>query len=397
MSLLGDGAAHTPPNQLSTYDSSSNSSPSSTPSPALPPPASGPPGRRRGPGWVAVTAIGLLSALVGGGIGTLAGRDDRGPATAGATSAVSTSAVSTSTIATTPSASNAEGMDIKRVLRSVQPSVTQVVAGRSTGTGFIISADGEVLTNAHVVGNARQVRVRLSGESAARTAAVIGTYAEGDVALLKINNAGGLPIAKLGAADNVEVGDDVVAIGFALGLTGEPTVTRGIVSAKDRSLEQLSGLIQTDAPINRGNSGGPLVNEAGEVIGLNTLSFGAGGLSVENLGFAIPIDDAVAIANDLRVGKQPTSSAFLGVSTNESRTGDLGAQIEEVVAGSAAAEAGLQVGDVIIALDDKEVTGPGSMGRMIRAKGAGAPLKITVLRDGAQVTLQATIGTRPAA
>ena len=181
--------------------------------------------------------------------------------------------------------------------------MVQVVAGQSTGTGFIISASGEVLTNAHVVGNARTVRVRLSGESTARAAEVKGTYPNGDVALLQITDAADLPVAQLGSVDRVEVGDDAVAIGFALGLTGQPTVTRGIVSAKDRSLEQLSGLIQTDAPINRGNSGGPLANAAGEVIGMNTLSIGAGGNSVENLGFAIPIDDAVAIRERPTAGK----------------------------------------------------------------------------------------------
>lgn len=330
------------------------------------------PWRRRR--WAGLAALRVTAGLTGGAAGAAAARStdnhDRTAAPAAAT-----------------------GLDIHAVLAAVKPAVVQVVAGEST-TGFVVSADGEVLTNSHVVSGQRSVRVRLSGEATARSARIIGDYPEGDVALLKIDDANDLPTGTQGSVGGVRVGDDVIAIGFALGLSGEPTVTRGIVSAKDRSLEQLTGLIQTDTPINRGNSGGPLVNGRGEIIGINTLSIGAGVARVENLGFAIPIDDAVAIAAELRSGRQPTSTAFLGVSTRDARTGDLGAEIEAVVPGSAAAIAGLRPGDVIVAVDGEQISGPGALGRTIRSKESGTDIALTVLRDRQTLELVARIGAR---
>ena len=146
--------------------------------------------------------------------------------------------------------------------------------GQAAGTGIVLSADGQVLTNAHVVAGATSIEVNLPGETSARAATVVGVDTANDIAVLKLTDATGVVAAPLGDSSTLAVGDDVVAIGNALALEGGLTVTRGIVSALGRSIEDetgsLTGLIQTDAPISSGNSGGPLVNASGQVIGMNT-------------------------------------------------------------------------------------------------------------------------------
>ena len=289
-------------------------------------------------------------------------------------------------------------LDVHKVLASIEPSVVQIVVttnqGQQEGTGFVISSAGEILTNAHVVAGATDVKVRLAKESTSRTATVVGADDNADVALLKVAGLTNAPVATLGTVVTTKVGDPVVAIGYALGIQGDPTVTSGIVSALDRSAEQLTGLIQTDAAINHGNSGGPLVNAAGEVIGINTLSVGAGGTAVENIGFAITIDDATAVADQLRSGKTPASAGFLGVGTTDSSTGDLGALVNSVSPGSAAEKAGVQTGDLITALDGHAVANSGSLGRLIRAAGVGTKITLAVVRKGQSLTLTATLGVR---
>ena len=217
---------------------------------------------------------------------------------------------------------------MKGILAKVEPSVVDIVAssrrGSGEGTGIIISSDGYVLTNAHVVDGASQVSVGAAGSSKALPATVIGADEAHDVALLKIDSASGLPAAELGRSADVKVGEDVVAIGNALGLRGDPTVTRGIVSALNRTVENLTGMIQTDAAINPGNSGGPLVNSAGQVIGINTAVAADG---AQNIGFAIPIDKAKSLADRLKTGQGPAPTAFLGVSTTETEDGSGGAQV----------------------------------------------------------------------
>ncbi|HZQ27858.1 MAG TPA: trypsin-like peptidase domain-containing protein, partial [Acidimicrobiales bacterium] len=177
---------------------------------------------------------------------------------------------------TAPAAGPAPGgtLDLKGILAKVEPAVIdiRVTAGRGLdeGTGIVITADGYALTNAHVVANGSQITVRIPGTTQSRPATLVGADSAHDIALIRITGAGGLTTATLGSSAAVQVGDDVVAIGNALGLGGDPTVTRGIVSALNRTLGNLNGLIQTDAAINPGNSGGPLVNSAGQVVGINT-------------------------------------------------------------------------------------------------------------------------------
>jgi len=210
------------------------------------------------------------------------------------------------------------GIDAAALATALEPSVVSVdteivqrngpfeATGQGAGTGIILSADGEVLTNAHVVADAESITVTLAGESTPRAAELIGADTTRDIALLQIVDATGLTPATMGDSDAVQVGDDVVAIGNALALEGGKTVTEGIVSALGRSIQladggSLDNLMQTDAAISSGSSGGPLVNADGEVIGIT--SAGASGdqtTSVENIGFAIPINDALDIIAGLR-------------------------------------------------------------------------------------------------
>lgn len=217
------------------------------------------------------------------------------------------------------SASSTEGnIDAAALAQSLQPSVVSVdteivqrngpfeATGQGAGTGIVLTEDGQVLTNAHVVADATSITVTIPGETSPREAELIGADEQNDIALLQIVDASGLTPATTGDSTAVNVGDDVVAIGNALALEGGLTVTEGIVSGLGRSIAladggSLDNLIQTDAAISSGSSGGPLVNAAGEVIGITTAGASSGGTtSVENIGFAIPIADALDIIAGLQ-------------------------------------------------------------------------------------------------
>jgi S1-C subfamily serine protease len=322
----------------------------------------------------------------------------------GATTTPIPTAPGSSTTPTTapPSGSSAPplsgaALDVAGILAKVEPSVVDIVAsnGRSSGegTGIIISPDGYILTNAHVVEGARRVSVSTPASSKALTATVVGADEDNDVALLKVENASGLPAAELGRSADVKVGDDVVAIGNALGLRGDPTVTRGIVSALNRRVDNLTGMIQTDAAINPGNSGGPLVNSAGQVIGINTAVAAQG---AQNIGFAIPIDKARALGDRLKTGQGPAPVAFLGVSTTETTDGSGGAQVVETVAGGPAERAGLGIGDLIVSFDGKPVGSSDSLTGLVQARQPGDTVQVVVERNGSSRTLSVTLGTKPA-
>ncbi|WP_420443071.1 S1C family serine protease [Candidatus Poriferisodalis sp.] len=215
-----------------------------------------------------------------------------------------------------PLGNRLQQINVKAVLEAVQEAVVIVrvttADGEGGGSGFVVTPQGRIVTNAHVVADAETIEVRFFG-GAQMTAEVIAVDPTRDLAVLQVE-ADGLPTVKLGSSDGVEVGDEVIAIGNAIGIIGEPTVTRGIVSGLERSIEleddtRLVRLIQTDAAINLGNSGGPLVNAAGEVIGVNTAI--AGG-RVEGIGFAISIDHARPII-DLLLEGVVKAKAYLGV------------------------------------------------------------------------------------
>ena len=240
-----------------------------------------------------------------------------------------------------------------------------------------MTADGEIVTNAHVVGDAETVHVRLNGESEPRDAAVIAVDSSRDLALLRVD-AGGLSPAVFAAPDDVRLGDEVLAIGYALDLDGDPTVTLGIVSSLDRTLAtetgSLKGLIQTDAAVSSGNSGGPLVNAVGDVAGLITLASSSGlGTTANGLGFAISTAELLPTLDRLRAqaNGETAETGYLGVQLARRTDGGSGALVTEVVAGSAAAKAGIKEGDVVVAVDGEPITRSGGARRHDSRSGAG--------------------------
>jgi serine protease Do len=269
----------------------------------------------------------------------------------------------------------------------------------SSGSGVIISSTGEILTNYHVIasmgGGDNTLEVKTSDLKTYK-ATVLGKDKELDIALIKID-ATHLPFAKLGESDSLRIGEWVVAIGNPFGL--EHTVTQGIISAKGRKLDTgVSSFLQTDAAINRGNSGGPLLNLKGEIVGINTAINPAG----QNIGFAVPISQVNRILKDLRSGK-PVSRGYLGVTPmdlDQAYQDALGAKQGVVVSalekGQAADKAGLQRLDVITAVDGQPVNSQDELVAAVSNRRAGDTIKLTILRDGKTITLTATLGDRKA-
>lgn len=269
----------------------------------------------------------------------------------------------------------------------------------SGGSGVIISPQGEILTNYHVIasmgGTDNALEVKTS-DGKSYKATVLGKDKELDIALIKID-AAHQPFAKLGDSDSLRIGEWVVAIGNPFGL--EHTVTQGIISAKGRKLDTgVSSFLQTDAAINRGNSGGPLLNLKGEVVGINTAINPAG----QNIGFAVPISMVNRILKDLRSGK-PVSRGYLGVGPQEldqAYQEALGAKegvvVSTVEKGQAADKAGIQRLDVITAVDGQAVRTPDELVTIVSSRRAGETLKLTLFRDGKTFTVTATLGDRKA-
>jgi serine protease Do len=269
------------------------------------------------------------------------------------------------------------------------------------GSGFLISQDGQIVTNHHVVSGAQSVRVTLT-DGRKFDAEVIGSDPATDIALLSIKADVDLPFVSFGSSETMRVGDEVVAMGNPFGLSS--TVTSGIVSGKSRDINSgpYDDFIHTDASINRGNSGGPLFNNAGAVIGVNTAILSPDGGSV-GIGFAVPSDvvrDVVAdLAEDgtvtrgwLGVSIRPMSEEVAQVLGFDSAEG---AVVETVAEDSPAASAGLKQGDIILSFDETEIKALGDLTRAVAAKDPDASATVTVLRRGAEMTLDVTIGTLP--
>lgn len=271
----------------------------------------------------------------------------------------------------------------------------------SGGSGFVISPDGLIVTNNHVVREADQLMVRLGDRT--YPAEVKGTDPATDLALLKIDAGDDLDYLRLGDSDGLRVGDWVVAIGSPLSL--DHSVTVGVVSAKGRALgiadTSFENFIQTDAAINFGNSGGPLINLRGEVIGINTaINFGA-----ENIGFAVPSNTLQQILPQLRETGR-VSRGYLGIEVGNLDYADAqafglestdGALVQAVVAGEPAAEAGIQHGDIILKVDDVDVGETRDLIDYVSSKPPGARVRVELLRDGDRKTMQVELGERPGA
>lgn len=297
-------------------------------------------------------------------------------------------------------------LDVAQVAQYVAPSTVTVSAdvgggGVSLGTGVIISDDGEILTNAHVVEGAIEVRVRLAGETEPRAVTVLASDRGNDLALLRMSG-DGFEEATFADPASVRLGDDVMAIGFALGLDGEPSVTLGIVSALDRSVGQgdvfLDGLIQTDAAISSGNSGGPLVNAAGEVVGINTaVARDTAVFTATNVGFAISVGEALPIIDALRAEADGVvrEEAFLGVGLEDRRDGGQGVIVTGVEPGTPAADIGVAAGDLIVSIDGAATDGSSGLIAAIRDKQPGDQVTVSIVRDTVSLELDVTLTARP--
>lgn len=315
-------------------------------------------------------------------------------------------------VTSAPVVSDAEPVDATSVARVAQRLADSVVTisaqvdgvmgeGGATGTGVVITSDGEILTNAHVVEGASEVRVRFANDTEPVEAEVLAFDTGNDLALLKVN-ASGLVAATFAKPGSVRVGDQVVAIGYALALDGGPSVTTGIVSALKRTIFTESGalnsLIQTDAAISSGNSGGPLVNMRGEVVGINTaVARGDSNSSANNIGFAISVDETLTVLEQLRsqaAGEERTEG-FLGVSIDARTDGGAGSIITTVQPDSPAQAAGILEGDVVLAVDGEPVNGQAGLVAAIRDRSPGDTIEIDLVRDGERLTVSATLVARP--
>ncbi|MDV6014299.1 trypsin-like peptidase domain-containing protein [Haloechinothrix sp. LS1_15] len=297
---------------------------------------------------------------------------------------------------------------VEAVAQEVSPSVVQLqVAGggrAGEGSGFVISDDGYIMTNSHVVapgGDEARIRVHFHDGSQA-TATLVGHDPTTDIAVIRARGVGNLTPVELGRSDDLNVGQDVVAIGSPFALSG--TVTSGIISALDRPVraggaegdqETVMNAIQTDAAINPGNSGGPLADMSGRVIGINSAIYSPGqafGGTQGNvgIGFAIPIDQARRIAEEIIDTGQATQT-FIGAMVSNARDG--GATIEEVMPDSPAEEAGLNEGDVITRIDDRPVADADALVAEIRTRAPGDTVSMTV---GDDTTIEVTLGGQPA-
>jgi len=272
---------------------------------------------------------------------------------------------------------------------------------QSLGSGFIISSDGYILTNAHVVNDADEVIVKLADKREFK-AKIVGIDRRSDVSLLKID-ATGLPKVTLGDPNQLKVGEWVAAIGSPFGLVN--TVTAGIVSAKGRALPQENYVpfIQTDVAINPGNSGGPLFNLKGEVVGINSQIFSRSG-GYMGLSFAIPIDVAMDVQNQLKAGGK-VARGWLGISIQEitkeladsfGMKNNNGALVAGVEKGSPAEKAGLEAGDVILKFDGKPITTSSDLPRVVGATKPGKDATVEILRRGANKSINVTVGELPA-
>lgn len=363
------------------------------------------PGRRPGPRmWPWVVVIGVVAfgaALAGAVIGN---RLDDTPTAGDATSNVAAPPLE---VAAPRDASDQGPVDVASVADYIAPAVVTISAdvtgGTSVGTGVIISGDGEIITNSHVVADAAEVRVRLTGESEPREVSVLAADPGNDLALLRMDG-DGFQAATFADPDSVRLGDQVVAVGFALGLDGEPSVTLGIVSALDRTIGSqdvyLDGLIQTDAAISSGNSGGPLLNIAGEVVGINTAVIrDTFTTAAQNVSFAISVEEALPIIENLRArasgDREARQEAYLGVSLEDRQDGGQGVVITGVEAGTPAADIGLRENDLIVAVDGAPTDGSPGLIAAIRDHAAGDEVTVTIVRDGEERTLEVTLTERP--
>jgi len=386
-----------------------------------------------GAGWSRMGSL-FLAALVGGGAAVAIGAvvDSDG----GATTTVFSEVAGPVDSSTRVQADSSSAMTVQEIYQHAGPGVLQVTSTSvdsgdpffgpqprvSLGSGFVIDEDGYIVTNYHVIESARQIEVNFSGDDRVR-ATIVGVDPSTDLAVLKINaQVRALTPLPLGDSDAVRVGDAVVAIGNPFGL--ERTVTAGIVSALQREITAPNGytidkVIQTDAPINQGNSGGPLLNTRGQVIGVNSqIEPGDSGTGNLGIGFAVPAATVREVFAQIRESGK-VEHAYLGVQTQEidevlattyRLPVETGVIITEVIPGSPAEDAGLKGGerqvifggtsytlggDIVTAADGEQVASPDDLRRLIEAKDPGDAMTLDIRRGDSKRTVSVTLGRRP--
>jgi S1-C subfamily serine protease len=341
-----------------------------------------PPAPAKGPSRIVAAFLGGLLVAGGFGIGVLVDDND---------SVASTEVTSTTAAGTTEILPEGDE-PVAAVAAALLPSMVQIEAGFGLGSGFVYE-DGHVLTAAHVVEGSNNVVVRFADGNQAE-GVVLGTDTVHDVAVIEVDT-NDTPVAPLALDEELVVGQLAVALGSPWGL--EQTVTSGVVSAVDRPVANINSvqvLIQTDASINPGNSGGALADRQGRVIGVNIEIFTQTGTN-SGVGFAVPIAVAYDIAQQIVAGT-PIETAYLGVTGEDGTGAQAGALITEVVAAGPAAEAGLQVGDLVTAVDTLGVRSMTDLAGRIRSYSPGDDAVLDVIRDGESITITVTLGVRPA-
>jgi putative serine protease PepD len=334
----------------------------------------------------------LLLAAVVGGLVAAAAVAFLDPSDGGGESAAVTTTVDSSS-SSSPSAGG--GLSANEVYRRSSSAVVEIQAGNATGTGFVIDAQGHVVTNEHVAGEAQSVEVRFGtgGEEQAR---VVATDPSTDLAVLQVDLAGhDVTPLQLGSSADVEVGDSVYAIGNPFGL--ERTFTAGIVSAVDRDITApnnftINDAIQTDAPVNQGNSGGPLLDDSAKVVGVVSQIASETGGNV-GIGYAVP-SDTVRDVVDALLRDGEIERAYLGVRLTET---DDGVRLGDVIEGEPADDAGLQNGDLVLQAGGRTVETASDIQGAVAARKPGQKLEVRIRRGNDERTVNVTLGTRPAA
>jgi S1-C subfamily serine protease len=386
----------------------------------------GPPPRRRRGRVVLAAVVAALVLLAGGaGVGWFLTRGED-PSRA-------RSPLRATSPATPSSGQPDQDLDADEVADRVEPAVVNISTvldanpfddipgrGRGAGTGMIVTPNGQVLTNNHVIEGATRIEVTVAGRSGTYVAQFVGAAPDDDVALLQIQGVSGLPTVTLGDSSELEVGQEVIALGNAGGRGGSPTVTEGTISALGRTVtvsdgrggfERLSGLIQTDAVIRQGVSGGPLVNTAAQVVGIITAgSRTSRSESGSRVGFAIPTSTALSIVNEIRAGRASSSiivgqPGFLGVEVQEldaATAGRLGLDVRSgvlivgVTQGTPAAIVGISEGSVITAVNGEPVSSVDELGSALRRHKPGEEVRVTWVDENGTHTGTARLISGPA-
>jgi len=360
--------------------------------------ASPPPPPRTGSLLRAALAGGLVSAVLVGAAAIGLGIVDTGDPAATTSAAAPATAAPVASPAPPSTAVGARKQgDVAAIYAAASPGVVSIRTGSGSGTGFVVDRNGTLVTNAHVVGSSSQVQVQFADDRTA-TAAVRGVDRSSDLAVLELDTAqtGRLHALALADSSTVRTGQLAVAIGSPFGLP--QTATAGIVSGTGRHIQapdgfQIDSVIQTDAPINPGNSGGPLLDANGRVIGVNSqIETGGSGNGNVGIGFAVPSNTVRDVIPRLERG-ETIRRAYLGVST--AAGSDPGAVVGDLTAGGPAEQAGMRAGDIIVAVGGAAVRTPDDVAAAIQDRHPGETVAVTVLRDGARVTLDVHLAARP--